>query len=185
MKKLVVIFGLLISSILVGYTLTTTMTDIFATGNDGSGGPLVRMDSSGYIYATGATFSGVSTFTGAVTQTGVMTFTNAPVSTSGKYGYGPLVGSTIYTVEVATTIAPNGTYSFTLADGKAGSYTILAGTHSAVGTFTSAAVISINVAGTSADTTPIAVTDGGSVPLLTNGAAATSKTYMVTYKYVN
>jgi hypothetical protein len=130
------------------------------------------------------TVTGNATITGTLTATGVQTFTAAPVSSATKYGYGPRLSSTIYTVEIATTIAANGTYLFTDSDGKAGCYTILAGTHSAVGTFTSAAAISINVAGTSADSTAIAVTDGGSACLLTNGEKIT-KTYMITVKFVN
>jgi hypothetical protein len=125
---------------------------------------------------------GDATIAGTLTVTGVQTFTAAPVVTDAKIGYGPRLGSTIYTVEVATTIAAGGTYTFTDSDGKAGKYSISAGTHTTSGTFTSAAVISIG-AGT-ADVTPIAITDGGSACLLTNGTAIT-KTYMITIKYVN
>jgi hypothetical protein len=43
--------------------LDVTMTDLFSTGNDGSGGPLLRIDSTGGILNVGAnTLSGATTF---------------------------------------------------------------------------------------------------------------------------
>jgi hypothetical protein len=87
----------------------------------------------------------------------------------------------VYTVKVATTIAANGIYSFTQADGKAGSYVVQSGTHTASGTFTTGGVVSIGTG--TVDIVPITVTDGGTYPIVTNGST-TSRTMMVTYDYV-
>jgi len=196
------IVRLLISAIFAVsmFTQYSFAEDAFATDLDGDGDYVFRVIKDGGIKVGDGTptvtqngedayIEGTLEVDGAVrldstlTLSGVATLTSAPVISAGKIGLTGANGNLVYTVKVATTIAANGTYAFTLAAGKAGSYTIHAGTHTTSGTFTSAGAVSISTV-SSADLAPVAVTDAGDNPVVTNGAAAT-KTYMITYDYVN
>lgn len=198
MKKLrILLSSLFMLSLFAQYGYSE---DAFATDIDGDGDYLFRVIKAGGIKVGDGTptvtqdgedayIEGTLEVDGAVrldstlTLSGVPTFTSAPISSAGTYGYTGANGALIYTVKVATTIAANGTYAFTVASGKAGSYTIHAGTHTTSGTFTAAGAVSISTV-SSADLAQVAVTDGGDNPLLTNGGSIT-KTYMITYDYVN
>lgn len=89
MKKWIAIIGLMLLSGYVGATLTTTFSDLFALGNNGSGGPLFRIASDGSILTDGSITAGGNMTLTALSATGMV---------KGSY----VVCSTTYSVTTAT-----------------------------------------------------------------------------------
>lgn len=91
-------------------------------------------------------------------------------------------GNTVYQVNIATTLAIGFSYSVTPASGKAGMFDIIAGTHSARGTFTTAGAVTLaqgtgDIA-TTDTSTKFSVYDGGTNIAIKNNTEAALATYI-------
>lgn len=215
-KMLYVIAFVLLTAIVGGYaTLSITMTDLFSTGNDGSGNPLFRIDSNGGIVTQGdvtvngndIVFGNAETITNSTNgQIGFTDGTNTlatviddgttgtvsaanHLASSGKYGYTSSAGNTLYTVILATTMAGDSSVDLTLADGKAGMFEIIIGTTAAWGSFTSAAAVTLTTAsGTTSTTasTPASINiSDGGSVVRVTNKAFASAVAYIRYWYIN
>jgi hypothetical protein len=144
------------------------------------------------ITITDAGTTGNVAITGTLAVTGAPTFTGAQINSAGKIGYttANAPDKTMYDVITSTTLAADGTFSLALADGKAGSFEIIGGTHCAIGSFTTAGAPTLaanstpDITTTAATTAKVNVSDGGTAVLLTNKTAA-SIVFFIKYMYVN
>ncbi|MFA5234523.1 MAG: hypothetical protein WC390_09005 [Sulfurimonas sp.] len=112
------------------------------------------------------------------------------LTTGNKIGTVDSQGNTNYQVIVSTTLTPDIAFALTPMDGKAGSFIIWMGSHTATGTFTTAAAVTLglcsaDVAGTDAGV-GIAVYDGGAaIVYVKNKQTGVTQAATIQYIYKN
>jgi len=125
--------------------------------------------------------------TGALTVTGAMSATTGITSSNGKFGTVDFQANTHYSLIVSTIMPSLADFALTPADGKAGSFIIIAGTYTATGSFTTAAAVTLGLSSvdtsTSQGTNGINVYDGGTIAHVENHSGS-SKVVTIRYDYV-
>lgn len=129
-----------------------------------------------------------ATFNTGLTATAISA--GSIVTTGQEIGLTDAMGNTVYSLIVSTVLANTEELSLTAADGKAGGFDIIMGTHTARGSFTAAGVVTLTSDGsgdattTNDNTETLNVYDGGTVVVVENGASPTYTAY-IRYWYVN
>ncbi len=107
----------------------------------------------------------------------------------GKIGSVDAQGNTNYEQVASSTLAVGFAYNLTPADGKAGSFIVIMGTHTAFGSFTTAGAVTLGSASTAdcltTDTSgKLSIYDGGTVVAIKNNTNA-AQAATIRYNYVN